>query len=571
MSPCAPIQTSFQGLLVDHSHLDEPTARHLAQPQRPPEEAQAQKHRTSAREGNTNRSATCACLCTSPLSRAASDAVSLSGDTACYSEDAARSGYHVGHQEVYHDDHQDLHLSVDGHSKHHMALKQAELAMMENEAAAFCGTLRSALGRQINTRSSRVGREMQPVSLKPSSAQTNREKSIAASDAAGSLAGRLSSRLLSTAAASGVACGGGGKRQLKAIAHAAAGGSRMRDCAGRAQVLLARKSCDSNGSEEGTMLLAPNVSRSDACLPSSAATDEAGGSSDVVTKAASSVLSSVRPSRAPHSPVASAAHDAGWVPSVAHVGVGVCLEARPNEQSAIATSDAAWEARLHAGGTAPDDASCALTFIVGARFETDDRLCSPKSSPGREVSLRAAMRTRHPEALSHEACSNSTVGLDQGSTRLDGGDAQRRQLPTNPRALKSGQPPLRVVGAVSASRSAAALPPRPSQLSPAGKPRVSSSRRQRTKVSAHPSLHANESHPAEHGSFNTPAVAQTPEVQEGGLGHQSGHLKKWRIASTTVAAFARRAAAGMSADDEPLDEEEEAAIAELTRHEPEVS
>jgi len=27
----------------------------------------------------------------------------------------------------------------------------------------------------------------------------------------------------------------------------------------------------------------------------------------------------------------------------------------------------------------------------------------------------------------------------------------------------------------------------------------------------------------------------------------------------------------MSADDEPLDEEEEAAIAELTRHEPEVS
>ena len=40
--------------------------------------------------------------------------------------------------------------------------------------------------------------------------------------------------------------------------------------------------------------------------------------------------------------------------------------------------------------------------------------------------------------------------------------------------------------------------------------------------------------------------------------------KKWRVASRTVTMFSRRAAAGLGATDEPLNEEEEAAIAELT-------
>ena len=42
--------------------------------------------------------------------------------------------------------------------------------------------------------------------------------------------------------------------------------------------------------------------------------------------------------------------------------------------------------------------------------------------------------------------------------------------------------------------------------------------------------------------------------------------KKWRVASRTVTMFSRRAAAGLMNSEEPLDHEEEAAIAELTQH-----
>lgn len=562
---CVPIcpracstQPSFQGLLVDHSHLDEPSA---AQAKRSLGEAQPQKHRDSARGGSLGRSATCACLCSSPTARAASDAVNVSGTAACCAG-AARSGSHHPYQDVHQDDHQDLHLSVDGHSKHHMALKQAELAMMENEAAVSCDELQSALGRQINTRCSQAGREMQPASLKPSSHQTNREKSVAVGDPTGSLAERLSSRrLLGAAVVSRTPCGGADKRPLKAIAHAAAGGSRVRGCAGRVEGLFAH----SNGSEEGTRLLAPNVNCSDA--------------------------------------------DTGWVPTVAHVGISACLEASAKEQSAIAASDAAWEARVEAReerlrNTAADDVACSLTSLAGTRSETVDRLCSPKSSPGREVSLRAAMRTLAPEAVVDKAGGNATTAFDEGLVTVHRGDAQRRQQPTQPPALTLANQSQRTVGAVSASacaRSAEALPPRPCQRCPAGRSPISSTGRQRTKVSAHTPWHANDSHSVEGGSSQgrcnrgtgqlstllppmsragqrgspaannaqTPVAPLTPEVQEGSLGQQSAHLKKWRIASTTVATFARRAAAGMSAEDEPLDEEEEAAIAELTRHEPE--
>lgn len=41
---------------------------------------------------------------------------------------------------------------------------------------------------------------------------------------------------------------------------------------------------------------------------------------------------------------------------------------------------------------------------------------------------------------------------------------------------------------------------------------------------------------------------------------------KWRVASRTVTMFSRRAAAGLMHSEEPLDHEEEAAIAELTQH-----
>ena len=43
-------------------------------------------------------------------------------------------------------------------------------------------------------------------------------------------------------------------------------------------------------------------------------------------------------------------------------------------------------------------------------------------------------------------------------------------------------------------------------------------------------------------------------------------VKKWRVASRTVTMFSRRAAAGMMNSDMALDEEEQAAIAELTQH-----
>ena len=43
--------------------------------------------------------------------------------------------------------------------------------------------------------------------------------------------------------------------------------------------------------------------------------------------------------------------------------------------------------------------------------------------------------------------------------------------------------------------------------------------------------------------------------------------KKWRVASRTVTMFSRRAAAGLGGSEEPLDDDEVAAIAELTQHE----
>ena len=60
---------------------------------------------------------------------------------------------------------------------------------------------------------------------------------------------------------------------------------------------------------------------------------------------------------------------------------------------------------------------------------------------------------------------------------------------------------------------------------------------------------------------SAPAVATLP-VEE--AASPSAQTRKWRVASRTVTMFSRRAAAGMSPDDEPLNEEEEAAIAELT-------
>ena len=45
---------------------------------------------------------------------------------------------------------------------------------------------------------------------------------------------------------------------------------------------------------------------------------------------------------------------------------------------------------------------------------------------------------------------------------------------------------------------------------------------------------------------------------------QKNLATKWRVASRTVAMFSRRAAAGLAGGDEPLNDEEEAAIAELT-------
>ena len=47
---------------------------------------------------------------------------------------------------------------------------------------------------------------------------------------------------------------------------------------------------------------------------------------------------------------------------------------------------------------------------------------------------------------------------------------------------------------------------------------------------------------------------------------QLPQMKKWRVASRTVTMFSRRAAAGLMNAEEPLDHEEEAAIAELTQH-----
>ena len=63
-----------------------------------------------------------------------------------------------------------------------------------------------------------------------------------------------------------------------------------------------------------------------------------------------------------------------------------------------------------------------------------------------------------------------------------------------------------------------------------------------------------------------PAASLTLDVEvaakSGGGGTREA--KKWRVASRTVAAFSRRAAAGLGGSDEPLNDEEEAAIAELT-------
>ena len=61
-------------------------------------------------------------------------------------------------------------------------------------------------------------------------------------------------------------------------------------------------------------------------------------------------------------------------------------------------------------------------------------------------------------------------------------------------------------------------------------------------------------------------VVALNEHDEGAEDGLKGNNKKWRVASRTVAMFSRRAAAGLGASDEPLNEEEEAMIAEYENY-----
>ena len=66
-----------------------------------------------------------------------------------------------------------------------------------------------------------------------------------------------------------------------------------------------------------------------------------------------------------------------------------------------------------------------------------------------------------------------------------------------------------------------------------------------------------------------PSMPLSPGVSPGADDPHCGKYgnKKWRVASRTVTMFSRRAAAGLGGGEEPLDDEETAAIAELTQHE----
>ena len=304
------------------------------------------------------------------------------------------------------------------------------------------------------------------------------------------------------------------------------------------------------------------------------------------------------------------------VAGLQQVGIGAELDALPPEVAQEAANDSALVAKVEEREEREE-----RLRNRSAEVDTVTRLLSPKSSPGREVSGRISPTMTDESTDPAWARREASVVLEQVVPALPGGidqvlesrqhmmtESQRRPKPSAsptspalqgqasqelpPRPAASQGPRSAATLGRSGGSSAAAGSNGKAAGGRAGAPTVARSgstdslaadEGRAAGAHAHAVLDASDQamkHAASGSKRNmTPRLAgrvgekHAEAVLAGAIdpfvlpveeATKVNQTKKWRVASRTVTMFSRRAAAGLGATDEPLNEEEEAAIAELT-------